>query len=86
MRYTRIELEGPGANAFATLTRRRGGDTIDVEVLLPGTQHRHAVQVDDLQDQWSMAEGLYALLTGDDSGEITNEVRAYFDAIGLLVR
>lgn len=65
MRTTRIDLEGhPGH--YATITRKRGSDLIEVTILTPAMPEgrTHHVQADCEEDLWSMAECLQEQLDG----------------------
>lgn len=65
MRTTRIDLEGHPGN-YATITRRRGSDLIEVTILTPVLPNgrTHHVQADCEEDLWSMAECLQEQLDG----------------------
>ena len=75
MRIARIDIESTGQQtladgtpglpaAFASISRKRGSDTIDVELLTPGNERTHHVQADCDEDIWSMAECLQYQLDG----------------------
>jgi len=67
MRITRIDLEGtPGSGNYATITRKRGSDLIEVTILTPDQPDGrvHHVQADCEEDLWSMAECLQYHLDG----------------------
>ena len=65
MRTTRIDLEGHPGN-YATITRKRGSDLIEVTILTPALPdgRTHHVQADCKEDLWSMAECLQEQLDG----------------------
>ena len=65
MRTTRIDLEGKHGN-YATITRKRGSDLIEVTILTPDLPdgRTHHVQADCEEDIWSMAECLQEQLDG----------------------
>lgn len=68
MRTTRIDLEGrPGH--YAIISRKRESELIDVQLLAPDTPNGrdHHVQVDSVDDIWSMAECLQFHLDGRHS-------------------
>ena len=70
MRITRIDIEGPRnpkhGEHYATLTRKRGCEFIEVTILTPATPNgrTHHVQADCRDDLWSMAECLQETLDG----------------------
>jgi len=68
MRTTRIDLEGraPGSGHYATITRKRGTEFIEVTLLTPAMPngHTHHVLADCEHDLWSMAECLHETLDG----------------------
>lgn len=80
MRYTRVDLEGK-IDHYASMTRKRGSDTIEVEVLCPDVQRTHYVQAgaDSREDQQSMAEGLQQILEGSKGSKAA--VSEYYDAL-----
>ena len=81
MRYTRVDLEGR-VNHYASMTRKRDSDTIEVEVLCPDVVERtHYVQAgaDCREDQQSMAKGLQQMLDGYKGNE--HAVSEYYDAV-----
>lgn len=65
MRTTRIDLEGHPGN-YATITRKRGSEYIEVTILTPGLPdgRTHHVQADCEEDIRSMAECLQEQLDG----------------------
>ena len=59
MKITRIDLAGrdkKGASIFAVLTRKRGSEYIEVEILSPADTRQHKVLADNEKDQFSMAQ------------------------------
>lgn len=63
MRYNQIQIEGEAGN-FATLTRKRGSEYIEVEIIKPTGTRKHMVQADDDGDIHSMADCLQHELDG----------------------
>lgn len=65
MRITRIDLEGKTGH-YATITRKRGSDRIEVTILIPSLPDGrvHHVQADCQEDLWSMAQCLQFHLDG----------------------
>ena len=67
MRTTRIDLEGDAGNGhYATITRPRNSQHIEVTILTPAQPNGrvHHVQADSEDDLWSMAECLQLQLDG----------------------
>jgi len=60
VRITRIDFEGEKAGNYATATRKRDSQYIEVTILTPGTPdgREHYVQADCEEDILSMAECL----------------------------
>lgn len=65
MRTTRIELEGKDGH-YATITRKRGSEFIEVTILTPDLPNgkTHHVDASCAEDIWSMAECLQYHLDG----------------------
>ena len=83
MRITRIDIEGrPGH--YAILSRKRGSDLIDVQILLPDLPggRVHHPQADCPDDLWSMAECLQHHLDGHEGDETA--IHTYFRVIKQL--
>ncbi|MEX2672849.1 MAG: hypothetical protein WD294_12145 [Phycisphaeraceae bacterium] len=77
MRATRIDLEGrPGH--YASISRKRGSDRIDVRLLTPDTPNGrdHHVQADCIDDIRSMAECLQFHLDGRRG--TNSDIHGYF--------
>ncbi len=78
MRITRIDFEGQQKSHFATASRKRTADHIDVTVLTPGNPdgRGHYVQADCKDDIFAMAECLQVTLDGyEGSG---SEIQEYY--------
>jgi hypothetical protein len=81
MRYTRIDLEGD-TGLFASITRKRGSEFIDVEIVAPEGTTNLRVGADDGIDQWSLAQRLRSTLETDPGAGRT--LTDYFTAIRNL--
>ena len=81
MRYTRIDIEGD-AGIFASLTRKRGDEAIDIEIISPDGETSLRVNTKDRDAQWAMAERLQATLDGVRG--CGGDIREYFHAIEHL--
>jgi len=80
MRITRIDIEGtPGSGHYATITRKRGAEFIEIIILTPAEPNgrTHHVQADCEDDLWSMAECLQETLDGQrgTNSDITDYYR-----------
>lgn len=81
MRYTRIDIEGD-AGIFASLTRKRGDESIDIEIIAPDGETKLRVDASDRDAQWAMAERLQTTLDGVPG--CGGDIREYFHAIERL--
>jgi hypothetical protein len=91
MRITRIDIEGvrhprnaADGEHYATITRKRGSEFIEVTILTPAIPNgrTHHVQADCRDDLWSMAECLQETLDGVRG---TNSmIHDYFRQLELL--
>ena len=86
MKITRIDIQGDAADRYATVTRRKGSDQIEVTILAPDLPNGrvHHVQADCTKDIWSMAECLQEQLdshrgTFSDIYEYAGELKRFAD-------
>jgi hypothetical protein len=80
MRITRIDVEGE-AGRFAIMTRKRGSETIEVEILVAETPNGriHHVQASDEDDLASMADCLQHELRGGNRADYQQALRSLAD-------
>ncbi len=86
MQITRIDIASDDNQRFATLIRKPGADTIEVELLQPGETRIHIVQAgaDYHDDQWSMAEILQWAIDGYRG--TNGDIEEYFQAIHRIAQ
>lgn len=63
MRITEISIEGEN-KAFATISRKRGANFIEVEIITPQEEEMVEVAADRQEELWSLATRLQATLDG----------------------
>ena len=63
MRHTRIDIEGQ-RDHFASLTRKRSTNWIDIEILTPEIELQSAVPADNRDEQWIAAQHIQEALDG----------------------
>ena len=80
MKYTRIDLAE--SDRFAVLTRKRGSNQLEVELLLRGREEKHTVAVDDKDAVWRMAQLVQERLDGYRG--CGGDVRSYYLPLELM--